>query len=328
MNTNVIVPGVTVSPSSSNAKGLALEQKIAFAAMVIILLVAPFLMYPVFMLRMLCFAMFACAFNLLIGFSGLLAFGHAAFFGMGSYVAAWAAKSAGLSPELAILLGGLTGAGMGVAFGMIAIRRQGVYFAMITLALAQFIYFLANQVPFTGGEDGIQAVPRGYLFGILDLRSDLTMYWFVAALFLIVFLGIYRFVHSPFGQVLKAIRENEQRAMSLGYDVNRYKLIAFTMSSAITGLAGGAKAISLGFATLTDVHFMISGEGILMTLLGGIGTFFGPVVGAALLILFEVQLASFGAWFGFIQGAIFVICVLMIQRGIVGEIAHRFKLKL
>lgn len=328
MNTRELAANKTISLEASRIHGMTTEQKVALAILLIVILAMPFMMYPIFLMRMLCFAMFACAYNLLIGFSGLLAFGHAAFFGMGSYVAAWAAKSAGMTPELAILLGGLAGGGMGIVFGLIAIRRQGVYFAMITLALAQLVYFFANQAPFTGGEDGIQGVPRGQLLGVFDLQSDMRMYWFVAALFLIVFLGIYRLIHSPFGQVLKAIRENEERAVSLGYKVNRYKLIAFTLSSALTGLAGGAKAISLGFATLTDVHFMISGEGILMTLLGGIGTLFGPVIGAFLLIFIEVQLASLGTWFAFIQGAIFVVCVLMIRRGIVGEVAHRFNLKL
>jgi branched-chain amino acid transport system permease protein len=297
-----------------------LSQRIAFAAMLVAIAVSPFLLYPVFLMKVLCFALFAAAFNLLIGFVGLLSFGHAAYFGMGSYVSAHAAKVWGFTPELAILSGAAVAAALGTAFGWLAIRRSGIYFAMITLALAQMVYFFSVQAPFTGGEDGIQAVPRGRLLGVLDLSSDLTLYWAVAGIFLAGFLFLYRVVHSPFGQVLKAIRENEPRAISLGYRTDDYKLIAFVISAAMTGVAGGTKAIVFQLATLTDVNWPMSGEAVLMTLVGGIGTIFGPPVGALVIITMQNELAQLGAWVTVVQGVIFVACVLAFRRGIVGEI--------
>jgi branched-chain amino acid transport system permease protein len=308
--------------------GFTRPQFIGFVVMVALIVICPFVLYPVFLMRVLCAALFACSFNLMLGFVGLLSFGHAAFFGMGSYVTAWVAKNWGLTPELAILLGGVTGAGLGLVFGWLAIRRQGIYFAMITLALAQMNYFFCLQAPFTGGEDGIQQVPRGNLFGLISLRPDMTMYAFVAVVFLIFFLLIHRIVHSPFGQVLKAIRENEPRATSLGYRTDDYKLIAFVLSCFIAGIAGGTKSLVFGIATLTDVHYSMSGEVVLMTLLGGLGTIFGPVAGAAVIVGLENYLAQFGAWVTVTQGAIFVFCVLAFRRGIIGEIAALFRTSL
>jgi branched-chain amino acid transport system permease protein len=273
-------------------------------------------------MKALCFALFACAFNLLIGYAGLLSFGHAAYLGSAGYVAAHAAKVWGWPPELAILLGTATAALLGLAIGALAIRRQGIYFAMITLALAQMLFFFCLQAPFTHGEDGIQAVPRGMLFGFLDLRNTLVMYYVVLAIFLGGFLLIYRTIHSPFGQVLKAVRENEPRALSLGYQADRYKLIAFVLSAGLSGLAGGTKAIVFQLASLTDVHWTMSGEVVLMTLLGGLGTVFGPVVGAVIVIGLETYLAQLGAWVTVVQGIIFVLCVLAFRRGVVGELAR------
>jgi branched-chain amino acid transport system permease protein len=284
--------------------------------------VGPFVVYPVFLMKALCFALFACAFNLLIGYAGLLSFGHAAYLGSAGYVAAHAAKVWGWPPELAILLGTATAALLGLAIGALAIRRQGIYFAMITLALAQMLFFFCLQAPFTHGEDGIQAVPRGMLFGFLDLRNTLVMYYVVLAIFLGGFLLIYRTIHSPFGQVLKAVRENEPRALSLGYQADRYKLIAFVLSAGLSGLAGGTKAIVFQLASLTDVHWTMSGEVVLMTLLGGLGTVFGPVVGAVIVIGLETYLAQLGAWVTVVQGIIFVLCVLAFRRGVVGELAR------
>ena len=308
--------------------GFSRAQGIAFAIMLVLVVVSPALLYPVFLMKVLCFALFACAFNLLIGYVGLLSFGHAAFFGMGSYVAAWAAKSLGVSAEIAILLGGLTGAGLGVVFGWIAIKRQGIYFAMITLALSQMAYFFCLQAPFTGGEDGIQQVPRSALFGFISMQSDMAIYWLVAVVFLGGFLLIHRIVHSPFGQVLKAIRENEPRAVSLGYRTDDYKLIAFVLSCFIAGAAGGTKALVFGIATLTDVHWSMSGEVVLMTLLGGLGTIFGPVMGALIVTGMENYLAQFGAWVTVTQGVIFVACVLAFRRGVIGEIGAALKISL
>ncbi|MGH8798996.1 MAG: branched-chain amino acid ABC transporter permease [Casimicrobiaceae bacterium] len=288
--------------------------------MAVALAVAPLVgVYPIFLMKALCFALFACAFNLLLGFGGLLSFGHAMFFGTASYVCAHAAKVWGLSPELAIALGTLAAAVLGCIVGALAIRRQGIYFAMITLAVAQMIYFFYLQMPFTHGEDGIQAVPRGRLFGVLDLSHPLAIYYTVLAIFLAGFLLIYRIIHSPFGQVLKAIRENEPRAISLGYDADRYKLLAFVLSATLAGLAGATKAIVFQLASLTDVHWTMSGEVVLMTLLGGMGTVFGPVVGAFVIITLENYLAGFGEWVTVITGAIFIVCVLAFRRGIVGE---------
>ncbi|WP_114377239.1 branched-chain amino acid ABC transporter permease [Elioraea thermophila] len=301
------------------------SQAVALALLVAFIAAAPFFLFPVYVMKVLCFALYACAFNLLLGYAGLLSFGHAAYFGMGSYLSAHAAKVWGLTPELAIITGGLTATVLGAAFGWLAIRRQGIYFAMITLALAQMVYFFCVQAPFTGGEDGIQAVPRGALFGVLDLTPDFTLYWVVAAIFLAGFLFLYRVVHSPFGQVLKAIRDNEPRAISLGYRSDDYKLLAFVLSAAIAGIAGGTKAIVFQIATLTDVNWPMSGEAVLMTLLGGIGTMFGPVVGAFIIVTLQAELAQFGAWVTVIQGVIFVACVLAFRRGVIGELQQAIR---
>jgi branched-chain amino acid transport system permease protein len=325
-------------PSRLAANGFALGT----AAMIVLLAVAPFIgFYPVFLMKALCFAVFACAFNLLLGFGGLLSFGHAMFLGTAGYVTAHLAKVGlvvqgislfglklpilinvpPLSPGLAIFAGTAAAALLGVVVGTLAIRRQGIYFAMITLAIAQMVYFFYLQAPFTHGEDGIQAVPRGKLFGVLDLANTITMYYVVLAIFLGAFLLIYRVIHSPFGQVLKAIRENEPRAISLGYDADRYKLLAFILSATLSGLAGATKAIVFQLASLTDVYWTMSGEVVLMTLLGGMGTIFGPVVGAFVIIGLENYLAGFGQWVTVITGVIFVVCVLAFRRGIVGELA-------
>ena len=298
------------------------HQAVAFVAMTALLCVAPFAIYPVFLMKALCFALFACAFNLLIGYVGLLSFGHAAFLGAAGYGAAHAAKVWGFPPELAIFFGTAVAAGLGMVVGALAIRSRGIYFANITLALAQMIYFFCLQAKFTGGEDGIQAVPRGTLVGVLDLRPTTSMYFAVLAIFLGGFLAVYRTIHSPFGQVLKAIRENEPRAVSLGVRAERYKLIAFVLSATLSGLAGATKALVFQLASLTDVHWTMSGEVVLMTLLGGLGTVFGPVVGAFALITIEHYLAQIGAWLTIVQGAIFVVCVLVFRRGIVGEVAR------
>ncbi|MGB8183149.1 MAG: branched-chain amino acid ABC transporter permease [Stellaceae bacterium] len=285
-------------------------------------LAAPFLFYPIFLMKALCFALFAAAFNLLIGFAGLLSFGHAAFFGSASYVAAYAAKSWGFSPLLAILAGTIVAGIMGVAFGWLAIRRKGIYFAMVTLALSQMVYFYALESKYTGGEDGIQAVPRGDLFGVIDLNQPLVMYYFVLAVCLLGFGIVYRAIHSPFGEVLRAIRDNEPRAISLGYRTDRYKLLAFTLSATLAGLAGATKALVFQLASLTDVTWQMSGDVVLMTLIGGLGTIWGPVVGAFISITMENYLAELGSWVTVIQGTIFVVCVLAFRRGVVGEIVH------
>jgi branched-chain amino acid transport system permease protein len=287
--------------------------------------VAPLFVYPVFMMKVMCFALFACAFNLLIGYGGLLSFGHAMFLGTAGYASAHAAKVWGLTPELSILFATACAGLLGLITGLLAIRRQGIYFAMITLALAQMVYFFYLQAPFTGGEDGIQSVPRGKLFGLVDLNQPLVMYALVLVIFLGGFLLIYRIVHSPFGQVLKAIRENESRAISLGYAVDRYKLLAFVLSAALAGLAGGTKALVFQLASLTDAHWSMSGEVVLMTLLGGLGTIFGPVAGAAIIIAMENYLSQLGAWVSVVQGIIFVVCVLAFRRGVIGEIANVIK---
>jgi branched-chain amino acid transport system permease protein len=301
---------------------------VAFAVMTLAFAVAPAFAYPVFLMKALCFALFACAFNLLIGYVGLLSFGHALFFGWASYVSAYAAKVWGLDPALAILSGTAVAAGLGLVAGAIAIRRQGIYFAMITLALSQMMYFFAVQAPFTGGEDGIQAVPRGRLLGIFDLSHQMTMYFFVLAVFLACFLLIYRIIHSPFGEVLKAIRENEPRAVSLGYKTDRYTVAAFVLSAALAGVAGATKALVFQLASLTDVHWSMSGEVVLMTLVGGLGTVFGPVVGAITIIAMENYLAQTGQWVTVIQGVVFVVVVLLFRRGIVGELANALKIPL
>jgi branched-chain amino acid transport system permease protein len=317
---------------------------ILFIAMAAILIGLPFLnLYPFFLGKILCFALFACAFNLLQGFGGLLSFGHAMFFGFASYIGAhllqngltslplwvpfagWFTIPVGLppfTPELAIITGAAVAAGLGYLAGSLAIRRQGIYFSMITLALAQMVYFFCLQAPFTGGENGIQGVPRRALFGVIDLNDDLRVYYFVCAVFLAGFLFVYRIIHSPFGQVLKAIRDNEPRAISLGYDVNRYKLLVFVLSATLAGVAGSTKAVLTQLATLTDVHWTMSGEVILMTLVGGMGTIFGPVVGAAVIISIQNDLNNLGAWVLIMQGTIFVICVLLFKEGIVGVISR------
>jgi branched-chain amino acid transport system permease protein len=304
------------------------SETIAFVIMVAVLIAAPFFVYPLFLMQALCFALFACAFNLLIGYVGLLSFGHALYFGWASYLSAHAAKVWGLPPELAILTGTATAAGLGLISGLLAIRRQGIYFAMITLALAQMMYFFALQAKFTGGEDGIQAVPRGKLFGFIDLSDQMTMYAFVVVVFLACFLFIHRIINSPFGEVLKAIRENEPRAVSLGYKTDRYKLIAFVLSTTLAGVAGATKAIAFQIASLTDVHWTMSGEVVLMTLVGGLGTIFGPVVGAFVIISMQNYLNALDQWVTVIQGAIFIACVLLFRRGIVGEIARVLRIKL
>jgi branched-chain amino acid transport system permease protein len=308
-----------------------------YALLLVALLTAPFLgVYPVFLMKLLCFALFASAFNLLLGFSGLLSLGHASFFGGSAYVAGYLVKALGLTPELGLVAGTLAGALLGLCFGVLAVRREGLYFAMITLALAQLVFFIAVQARFTGGEDGLQGVPRGKLFGAIDLTSDLTMYYFVLLVVVMCFLFIVRIVHSPFGQVLKGIRENEARALSLGYDPARVKLMAFVLSAALSGLAGSLKTLVLGFATLTDVHWSASGQVVLMTLIGGLGTISGPLVGATITLLLENKLGELGGllvrltsveWFGtlgesitMVTGLVFMVCVLVFRRGIMGEL--------
>jgi len=307
------------SEAESGLNGTKLAIALAVA---IVALGAPYLLYPVFLMKLLCFALFACAFNLLIGYVGLLSFGHAAFFGGAAYVTAHAAKVWGWPPELAILAGTAAAAALGLVMGFLAIRRQGIYFAMITLALSQMVFFVALQAPFTGGEDGIQSVPQDRMFGLLDLSDTLTFYYVVLAIFGLGFFIIWRIVHSPFGQILKAIRENEPRAISLGYRVDAYKLTAFVMSAALTGLAGGTKALVFQLASLTDIQWQMSGEVILMTLLGGIGTLVGPLVGAGLVTTLENYLAESALPVTVVIGAIFVVVVLLFRRGIVGEVAH------
>ena len=310
---------------------------IAYGALLLVLAAAPFIgFYPVFVMKVMCFALFACAFNLLLGYTGMLSFGHAAFLGGSAYVTGHVIKVWGLTPELGLLVGTLSGAALGLVFGWLAIRRQGIYFSMITLALAQMVYFVALQAPFTGGEDGLQGVPRGHLFGLIDLKNDLTMYYVALAVVVAAFLLIARTVHSPFGQVLKGIKENEPRALSLGYDVARFKLLAFVISAALTGLAGSLKTLVLGFASLSDVHWTASGQVILMTLVGGLGTLSGPMVGSTVVVILENKLGEIGHaiaavtgidWFNtlgesvtMVTGLIFIVCVLLFRKGIMGEI--------
>ena len=299
------------------------DEMIAFGIMTALLLIVPFTgVYPFFVMQALCFALLACAFNLLIGYGGLLSFGHAMFLGTAGYVSAHALKVWGLSPELAILVGTAAAAGLGVITGLVAIRRQGIYFAMITLALSQLLYFIYLQTPFTHGEDGIQGIPQGRLFGFLNLSNPTVLYYVILAGFLIGFLLIFRTINSPFGEVLKAIRENEQRAISLGYKTDQYKLLAFILSGTLAGFAGSLKVFVAQNASLTDVHWSMSGEIVLMTLVGGLGTIFGPVVGAFVITAMQQYLAGYGQWVTVIQGVIFVACVLAFRRGIIGEIAH------
>ena len=321
---NAAASGSTVNTAQRAPVGV-LAGTVVMAALFAL---APWVgIYPVFLMKALCFGLFACAFNLLLGFGGLLSFGHAMFLGTAGYACAHAAKVWGFPPELAILTGTAASALLGVVVGALAIRRQGIYFAMITLAIAQMMFFFYLQAPFTHGEDGIQAVPRGKLFGLIDLSNTLTLYYVVLAIFIAAFLLIHRIIHSPFGQVLKAIRENEPRAISLGYDADRYKLVAFILSATLAGLAGATKALVFQLASLTDAHWTMSGEVVLMVLLGGMGTIFGPVVGAFVIVALENYLAPFGQWVTIITGAIFVVCVLAFRRGIVGELgawwAHR-----
>jgi len=314
---------------AAHATTTSQSEVIAFVIMAAALIAAPMFAYPVFLMKALCFALFACAFNLLIGYVGLLSFGHALFFGWASYICAHAAKVWGFTPELAILTGTAAAAGFGLIVGALAIRRQGIYFAMITLALAQMMFFFAVQAPFTHGEDGIQAVPRGKLFGFIDLADQTTMYATVLVIFLGCFLLIYRIINSPFGEVLKAIRENEQRAISLGYRTERYKLVAFVLSAAFAGVAGSTKALVFQLASLTDVDWPMSGEVILMTLVGGLGTLFGPIAGAFFIVTLENYLTTtIGQWVSVVQGAIFVLCVLLLRRGIIGELARILRIKL
>src|ERR1043166_7203624 len=318
----------TATVTADASPAASRSEMIAFLIMVAILIVAPFFVYPLFLMQALCFALFACAFNLLVGYVGLLSFGHALYFGWASYLSAHSAKVWGFPPELAILTGTLTAAGLGIVAGALAIRRQGIYFAMITLALAQMMFFFAVQAKFTGGEDGIQSVPRGKLLGIFNLADQTTMYVVVVVIFLAGFLFIHRVINSPFGEVLKAIRENEPRAISLGYKTDRYKLVAFVLSATLAGLAGSTKAIVLQIASLTDVDWPMSGEVVLMALVGGLGTVFGPVAGAFIVIAMQNYLAQVGQWVTVIQGVIFVVCVLAFRRGVIGEIAHYLRIRL
>ena len=311
------------SPLATGHRATAAPQRhlLGWSVVVVLALAAPWFVYPTFLMKVLCFALFACAFNLLLGFAGLLSFGHAAFFGGSAYVCAGLAKHFGLTPELAVLAGTAVAAVLGALFGWLAIRRSGIYLTMITLALAQLVFFVALQTPFTGGEDGLQGVPRIRLMGLVDLGDNHAMYYFVLAVFSLGFWLIHRTVHSPYGQVLKAIRENEPRAISLGYDVNRYKLLAFVLSAGLAGTAGALKSLVFQLASLTDVHWHMSGEVVLMTLLGGLGTLVGPAVGALVIVALENELADkVGPWVTVIMGAIFVVCVLAFRRGLVGEL--------
>ncbi len=317
-----------------------MNSKVGYGIALVAALAAPFMIYPIFLMKVLCFALFACAFNLLIGFTGLLSFGHAAFFGGAGYVAGYAIKSMGLPFELGLVAGVAVGALIGLVMGLLAIRRQGIYFTMITLALAQMLFFVFLQATFTGGEDGLQGVPRGKLLGMVSLEDDMTLYYVVLAIFIAGFALIVRTVHSPFGQVLKAVKENEPRAVSLGYDTDRYKLLAFVLSAALSGLAGATKTVVLGFETLTDVHWTMSGLVVLMTLVGGLGTLAGPVVGAILIVSLENKLGDMGNWLAtitniewfrsigesvtIVTGFIFIVCVLAFRRGIVGEFIALF----
>ena len=302
------------------------RKRVGYAILLALMLVAPAMVYPVLVMKILCFALFACAFNLLIGYTGLLSFGHAIFLGTAGYVAGHSIKVWGFPPELGLIFAALAAAALGWVIGSLAIRRSGIYFAMITLALAQMMYFFFLQAPFTGGEDGLQDVPRGKLLGVVDLADDYNLYYFVLAIFVFAFWLIHRTIHSPFGQVLKAIRENEARAISLGYDVAKYKLLAFVLSAGLAGLAGATKTLGFRFATLTDAHWHTSGEVVLMTLLGGMGTVFGPVVGAATIVTLQNELADkVGSLVTVIMGAIFVVCVLAFRRGIVGELGALYR---
>lgn len=311
---------IACAKSQPKAQFAVSRQIVALMLLIAALAVAPTIAYPLFLMQFMCFALFACAFNLLMGYVGLLSFGHAMFFGWSAYLTGHAAKVWGLTPEVALLIGGVAAGAMGLIVGGLAIRRKGIYLAMITLAFAQMMFFLAVQLPLTGGEDGLQAIPRGYLFGLVDLDITRNLYVFVVIVFVTGFAFIYRVVHSPFGEVLRAIRENEPRAISLGYDTARYKIIAFALSAALSGIAGGLKAIVFQIATLTDVHWHISGEVVLMTLVGGLGTIFGPVVGALAIVGLQQYLAGFAEWIPVINGTVFVMCVMFLRKGIVGQL--------
>ncbi|MBI5484299.1 MAG: branched-chain amino acid ABC transporter permease [Deltaproteobacteria bacterium] len=309
-------------------------NKTVWIVLIILGLLAPFIVYPIFMMKLLCFALFACAFNLLLGYTGLLSFGHAAFFGGASYITGHLVKVSGLTPELGVLGGTLFAALLGYVVGSLAIRRQGIYFAMVTLALAQIVYFVALKAPFTGGEDGLQGIPRGNLFGLIDLNQTFTvgtsplplnLYYFVFIMFCLGFWMIHRAINSPFGQVLKAIRENEPRAVSLGYNVDRFKLMAFVISAALSGMAGSLKSLVFQLASLTDVSWHSSGEVVLMTLLGGVGTVLGPLAGAFTVVTLQSELSSVGSWITVIIGVTFVVCVLLFRRGFVGELGRLLK---
>jgi branched-chain amino acid transport system permease protein len=306
--------------------GFSRAQLIGFGVMVAAVIAAPFIFYPIVVMQVMCYAVFAMGANLLMGSVGLLSLGQAAYFGLGGYVCGYLVQSAGLTPELGIIAGGLAGAALGAVFGWLVIRRQAIYFAMITLALAQIVYFFAVQdINFTGGENGIQGIPRGAVFGVVSLNNDLAMYVLVAVIFLGGFLLVHRVVHSPFGQVVKAIRENEPRAISLGYKAEQYKWIIFILAALLAGIAGATKAMVMGIETLSDVGATASGLVVLMVLLGGIGTVFGPVIGALVVVAMQFYLSPFGAWVVVIQGAIFMACVLVFRRGVIGELAYRLK---
>lgn len=323
-STTIAVP----SAELERQKRAKFRRNMFYLALIAVGLVAPFLAYPVFLMKVLCFALFACAFNLLLGYAGLLSFGHAAFLATGGYVTGYLLASyPGLTPELGIIAGTLLATLLGVVFGVLSIRRQGIYFAMVTLAIAQLVYFMFVQAPFTGGEDGLHGVPRGELFGIISLSSNLAMYYFVFAIFIFGFALIQRTVHSPFGQVLKAIRENEPRAVSLGYNTDAYKLVAFVISAGLAGLAGSTKTVVFQLASLTDAHWHMSGEVILMTLLGGVGTLLGPLMGAGIVVSLQHILAQspLGNWVSVILGIIFVVCVLSFRSGIIGELDKMYR---
>lgn len=323
-STTIAVPTAVLE----RQKRAKLRRNMFYLALIVVGLVAPFVAYPVFLMKVLCFALFACAFNLLLGYAGLLSFGHAAFLATGGYVTGYLLASyPGLTPELGIIAGTILATLLGAVFGVLSIRRQGIYFAMVTLAIAQLVYFMFVQSPFTGGEDGLHGVPRGELFGLISLRSNLAMYYFVFAIFLFGFALIQRTVHSPFGQVLKAIRENEPRAVSLGYNTDAYKLVAFVISAGLAGLAGSTKTVVFQLASLTDAHWHMSGEVILMTLLGGVGTLLGPLMGAGIVVSLQHLLAQspLGNWVNVILGVIFVICVLSFRSGIIGELDKMYR---
>lgn len=324
-NTNNMNTANSIAATGFQPLGFTPVRFWLFVLTALAVVVSPFVLYPIFLMKIYCFIIFAIAYNLLLGYTGLMSFGHAAFWGMGAYLTAYSAANWGFGFEMALLVGTLTGAVLGLVFGWVAIRRTGLYFAMITLALAQMVYFICLQAPFTGGEDGVQGVPRGTLLGLVDLNNDWSLYWLVGAILLIVIILSNRVVHSPFGQVLRAIRNNPNRAKSLGYNVDRYKLYAFVMSAALSGFAGGLKAIIFQIATLTDVSTVASTEAVLITLVGGIGTIFGPVVGSMIVLSLEHYLAPYGPWVMFTQGVVFIFFVLVFRKGLLGEIQSYFK---